>query len=82
MIKIYICTIKPETMLPTIFITLCIIAISVVLLGIKILVKKDGRFPQTHISGNNALRKKGIVCAKSMDRQDQKRKTLFEMMES
>ena len=54
MIKIYICTIKPETMLPTIFITLCIIAISVVLLGIKILVKKDGRFPQTHISGNNA----------------------------
>ncbi len=69
-------------MLATIIITFCIIAISVILLGIKILLKKGGRFPQTHISGNKALRKKGIVCAKSMDRAEQKRLNLLEMIES
>ena len=52
------------------------------LLGVKILFKKNGQFPQTHISGNRALTKQGIVCAKSLDRQDQKKKNLLQMMES
>ena len=69
-------------MLATIVITLCIIAISMLLLGVKILFKKNGQFPQTHMSGNRALTKQGIVCAKSLDRQDQKKKNLLQMMES
>ena len=69
-------------MLATIIITLCFVALSVLLLGVKILFKKNGQFPQTHISGNKGLKKQGIVCAKSLDRQEQKRKNLLEMMES
>lgn len=69
-------------MLETIFITLCLVALCIFLFAIKILFKKNGQFPQTHISGNKGLKKQGIVCAKSLDRQDQKRKNLLEMMES
>jgi len=38
-----------------------------VLLCINIIVKKNGKFPNTHIGGNPALRKKGIKCAQTQD---------------
>lgn len=60
-------------MLYTILITLLIVAISLILLGIKILFVKGGRFPNTHISGNKALRDKGITCVQSQDREAQKK---------
>ena len=45
-----------------------IIAISFALLSITILLKKNGRFPNIHVSGNKGLRKRGIKCAQSQDR--------------
>ncbi|MGL4292598.1 MAG: hypothetical protein ACRCSQ_03335 [Bacteroidales bacterium] len=65
----------------TLLITGLIVGIAVVLLAIKILLVRGGRFPQTHISGNKALRKQGIGCAKSMDREARKRKSLFDMID-
>jgi len=59
-------------MLKTILITLLIVAICIALLSVKILFKKNGRFPNTHVSGNKALRKKGIGCVQSQDREAQK----------
>ena len=50
------------------------------LLSIKVLLKKDGRFPNTHIEGNRALRKKGIFCAKTMDRMEMRRKGLYDIL--
>lgn len=38
-----------------------------VFLAIKILVKKHGRFPNTHIGHSAAMRKRGITCVQSMD---------------
>lgn len=38
-----------------------------VLLGIRILFVKGGKFPDLHIDGNKALRKKGIHCARAQD---------------
>jgi hypothetical protein len=67
-------------MLETLLISGLIIGISVALLAVKILFVKGGKFPQTHISGNAALRKKGIGCAKSMDREAQQRKTLTDII--
>lgn len=60
-------------MLYTILITLLIVAISLILLGVKILFVKGGKFPNTHISGNKALRDKGITCVQSQDREAQKK---------
>lgn len=67
-------------MLTTLFITLIIIAASVVLLSVKVLLKKGGRFPNTHIEGNCALGKKGIFCAKTMDRMAVNRKGLYDLI--
>ncbi|MBE6294810.1 MAG: hypothetical protein IJA04_05020 [Bacteroidaceae bacterium] len=55
-------------MLNTIILAIIIIAISVVLLSITIIIKKNGRFPNIHVSGNKGLRKRGIKCAQSQDR--------------
>ncbi|HIX85784.1 MAG TPA: hypothetical protein H9848_04150 [Candidatus Parabacteroides intestinigallinarum] len=67
-------------MLTTLLFTIIIVVISVVLLSIKVLLKKDGRFPNTHIEGNRALRKKGIFCAKTMDRMEMRRKGLYDIL--
>ncbi len=47
--------------------TLAIIAIAIVFLSIKLLLKKNGRFPNTHVSGNKAMRDRGINCVQSQD---------------
>ncbi len=54
-------------MIYTLVISFVIIASAIALLGIKILFVKGGKFPDIHIDGNRALRKKGIHCAKSQD---------------
>ena len=46
-------------MVETILITLLIVAISLVLLGVKVFFTKGGKFPNGHVSGNKALRQKG-----------------------
>lgn len=60
-------------MLDTVLITLLIVAICVLLLGVKVFFVKGGRFPNGHVSGNKALRKKGIGCVQSQDRAEQKK---------
>lgn len=45
-----------------------IIAISIALLAIKIIIKKNGRFPNTHVGGNKEMRRRGIKCVQSQDR--------------
>ena len=60
-------------MVETILITLLIVAICVLLLGVKVFFVKGVRFPIGHVSGNKALRKKGIGCVQSQDRAAQKK---------
>lgn len=67
-------------MLTTLLFTVIILVISVVLLSIKVLLKKNGRFPNTHIEGNRALAKHGIFCARTMHRLDVKRKGLYDII--
>lgn len=50
-------------MLKLILLALIILAIAFVGMGLTILLKKNGKFPNTHISQNKALRKQGIQCA-------------------
>ena len=59
-------------MLKTILITMLIVAICIALLSVKILFKKNGRFPNPHVSGSKAMRKRGIGCVQSQDREAQK----------
>lgn len=59
-------------MFKTLLYTLIIIAISVALLSITIIIKKNGKFPNIHIGGNRNMRKRGIKCAQSQDRDARK----------
>lgn len=54
-------------MLKVLLFTLIIVAISMASLAIRILFKENGRFPNTHVGGNEALRKRGVTCVQAMD---------------
>ena len=54
-------------MLKTLLFTLIIVAISMAFFAIKILFKKNGRFPNTHVGHSAAMRKRGITCVQTMD---------------
>ena len=46
------------------------------LLALQILLKKNGKFPNIHVSGNPAMRKQGIRCVQAQDREAQRSKKL------
>ena len=58
-------------MLETIYLTVGIVAICVLFLCVGIIIK--GRFPKTHVSGNKEMRKRGISCVQSQDREARKK---------
>lgn len=60
-------------MLKTLLFTTLIIAISIALLAITIIIKKNGRFPNIHVGGNKEMRKRGIKCAQSQDKDARKK---------
>ena len=58
-------------MLFTIFIIVAILlGLALVGLGINILFRKNGKFPETHIGKNKAMKDRGIHCANTTDRLD------------
>lgn len=57
-------------MLKILLFTLIIVGASLAFLSIKLLVKKNGRFPNTHVGHSAAMRKRGITCVQSMDRME------------
>ena len=52
-------------MIEVVAISVIILLICMVLFCVKILFKKNGKFPNTHIGGNPTLRKRGIKCAQA-----------------
>ena len=68
-------------MFKTLLFTTLIIAISIALLSITIIIKKNGRFPNTHVGGNKAMRKRGIKCVQSQDK-DARRENLQRVNET
>lgn len=52
------------------FLTVAVILLgAVVLLSAGILLKKNGKFPNIHVGSNPAMRKRGIGCVESQDRE-------------
>ncbi len=51
----------------TLLFTIILIGVAVLLLGVKIFFVKGGRFPNTHIHNNKAMRDRGITCARDDD---------------
>lgn len=51
-------------------ISIILIGLSLVGLGIGMLMKKGGKFPETHISRSKPMKDLGITCVRSTDRNE------------
>ena len=58
-------------LLKVFLLTLGILSIAMIGLAITMLVKKGGKFPNTHVSGNKYLKSKGVYCSQTQDRMEQ-----------
>lgn len=58
-------------MIQTFLISAILLIIGVLILGYRIFFMKDGKFPNIHIGGNDGLKKQGISCATTQDREAQ-----------
>ena len=47
-----------------------LVLLAVVLLSVRVLLKKDGRFSSQHISQSRAMRERGIDCVNTQDWKD------------
>jgi hypothetical protein len=50
-------------------------------MSIRVILKKDGRFPDMHVGNSKALKEKGIYCAKTQDWVAGREKNLFERLD-
>lgn len=49
-----------------------LVAIAFVLMSIRILIKRKGRFSSEHVGDSSALKKQGVHCAQTQDKMEQK----------
>ena len=60
-------------MLKTILVAIAFLGGALLLIGDKIFFTKDGKFPNGHVSGNKEMRKRGVTCAQSQDREERRK---------
>lgn len=60
-------------MLKTILVAVAFLGVAILLLGVNIFFKKDGKFPNGHVSGNKEMRKRGVTCIQSQDRAERRK---------
>ena len=58
-----------------ILLVIAALVLAMVLLCVRIILKKDGKFSSQHISENKRMREDGIHCATSQDRVARRNKT-------
>ena len=67
-------------MLEVITLSVIILFICLTLLCLKIIIRKNGKFPHVHVGGNTELQKKGIRCAQAQDFEAGTQLSLFDRM--
>lgn len=64
-----------------VIIAVILMALAFAMLGLNILVKKGGKFPNMHIGSNKGLKKQGVACATTQDRMAQKEAYSFKSLD-
>ncbi len=62
---------KTQKMLTAFIISAILLLAGILSMGMRIFFTRSGKFPNIHIGGNEGLKKNGISCATSQDRQAQ-----------
>jgi hypothetical protein len=60
-------------MIKVFLLAIVVMALAMVGFAITMLLKKGGKFPNTHISGNKYLKKHGVYCSQTQDRLEQQK---------
>ena len=55
-------------MLIVIILAIILLGVALVGLGINMIIKKNGKFPEIHFGKNKAMKERGIHCANTTDR--------------
>ena len=63
-----------QSILLTLAVTIVVLLIAVLTMAFRPLFVKGGRFPNIHIGGSKEMKRRGITCATSQDREAQKKK--------
>ncbi|MBP5387033.1 MAG: hypothetical protein J6Y97_06570 [Prevotella sp.] len=61
-------------MIETLLLSVLIIAIAAILLGVKVIFRKNGTFSSMHIHDSEAMRERGIHCVIDQDREQRGKK--------
>ena len=64
--------------MPLFIVALLLVGLAVLLLSVGVILKKDGRFPNTHVGGNRAMQQRGISCHTSQHKEAQRHMSLSE----
>lgn len=56
-------------MIKTLLIGAVLLFVAILLMGMRVFFTKSGKFPNTHVGGNKAMRDRGITCATSQARE-------------
>ena len=67
-------TAKLRKMIETLLLTVLIIAIAAILLGVKVIFRKNGSFSSMHIHDSQAMQERGIHCVFDQDREQRQKK--------
>jgi hypothetical protein len=54
--------------LKVILLAVGLMSLAMVGMAITILLKKGGKFPNTHVSGNKYLKQQGVYCSQTQDK--------------
>ena len=68
--------------MPLFIVSLLAVGLAVLLLAVGIIFKKNGRFPNTPVGGNRAMRERGISCHTSQHKEAQSHQNLAERVAS
>lgn len=60
-------------MIKTFLIAIAFLGVAILLFGVKIFFTKNGKFPNSHVSGNKEMRKRGVTCVQSQDREERRK---------
>ena len=60
-------------LLIVIVLSVALVSIAILGMAVRILIKKGGKFPNTHVSGNKYLKRNGVYCSQTQDRLEQKK---------
>lgn len=59
--------------LKVVLLAIGLMALAMIGMAITILIKKGGKFPNTHVSGNKYLKRQGVYCSQTQDRLEQQK---------